>query len=458
MGIGYSGLLFLMPRKSNPIKALQQSDSKTSLPNMPATIYRFTPPTCTLEIIGQKSALSRWTANDALKTVRFKLVFDDPRQATSRQVAIEGSKAELTQLQTAVDRYVQTQLNSSFNLGSFSSDDISTANLPYLQPQGLTNHQLFFGSLSHNSDRQTIVLGTIQLFDLVAALEDYQTKITALPEIERAKSASQVVPLWGKVAAAAIAIASITTVANLFKPQVQQNIASDRESAESNSAIPELSEITPPNSPDANRQAVNPKLGEPLSSAKRLPPPPAVETPKPKPDIPDPADYPLSQVARQSGLDNSTELEKSPERSPKAEAEKGELANPNRQKIVADLDRDANTNPDINTQAEDPVSPEPNIAANSSTPLSQQQEIIAYFEQNWQPPADLQQSLEYRLLINSNGAIERVVPLGKAARLYLSQTKIPVNGKSFVTPSPTEQSSTIRLLLNPDGKVQAFTE
>ena len=80
---------------------------------MPSTIHRFTPPTCTLEIISQKP-LVRWTTRKISPKARFKLRFDDPRQATSRQVTIQGSQADLLQLQTAIDSYVQTQLQSSF--------------------------------------------------------------------------------------------------------------------------------------------------------------------------------------------------------------------------------------------------------------------------------------------------------------------------------------------------------
>ncbi|MEO0837118.1 MAG: hypothetical protein AAFY16_14395, partial [Cyanobacteria bacterium J06642_3] len=91
-------------------------------------------------------------------------------------------------------------------------------------------------------------------------------------------------------------------------------------------------------------------------------------------------------------------------------------------------------------------------------PASQIQEVTTYFKNHWQPPADLKQSLEYRLLLNADGSIKRIIPLGKASRLYLSRTKIPVNGESFISPPSPSQSSTIRLLLNPDGQIQAFGE
>jgi len=90
--------------------------------------------------------------------------------------------------------------------------------------------------------------------------------------------------------------------------------------------------------------------------------------------------------------------------------------------------------------------------------LSQTQEIAAYFENNWQPPETLQQSLEYRLFVAPDGSIQKVIPLGKAARTYLDKTKIPLNGESFISPVSTKQSVKVRLLLNPNGKVQAFEE
>ena len=430
-----------------------------SLFKMPSTIHRFTPPTCTLEIIGQKSPLSRWTNNDVLKKVRFKLRFDDPRQTTARQVTIEGSQEDLLLLQTVINNYVQTQLHNSLKLvenNPFISDDTRVdKQLPDLKPQGLMHHELFFGSLAHDSDRQKLKLGTVQLFDLVTALEAYQTKFATLPDVNSA-SAQKVIPLWGKIAAVAIATASIATVTAVLKPQPQQ-IASDRSQPESNQAIPEFSEITPPNAPDSDRQPATPKLGESISSAKRLPPPPAVDTPKPKPDIPDPADYPLSKVARQSGFDRQklAQQKKSLPQSTEAETE---ITSP------ADTTTQSPQNTEVNIEAESDISEletaeVDRLAAKSSSPqLSQVREVTAYFENNWQPPENLKQGLEYRLVIAPDGSIQRVIPLGKAARIYLSQTKIPVNGESFISPVAKTQPATIRLLLNPDGKVQAFTE
>ena len=124
--------------------------------------------------------------------------------------------------------------------------------------------------------------------------------------------------------------------------------------------------------------------------------------------------------------------------------------NQNRQKIEPDVESDF--------QAEDTVTTEDLTAKSSSTQLSQTQEVIAYFKDNWQPPENLKQSLEYRLFITPDGSIQRVIPLGKAARIYLDKTAIPIDGEPFISPVSTDRTATVRVLLNPDGKVQAFEE
>ena len=272
----------------------------------------------------------------------------------------------------------------------------------------------------------------------------------------------------------AIVTASIGTVISLFKPEPQPNIISDRSQSESSPVIPELSEITPPATPDGDSQTATPKLGEPIASARRLPPPPAVETPKPKPNIPDPADYPLSQVARQSGLnDSANDLARQKKSPPSTEAETQIEVSP--EIITSPSDRETKADTELNVQTDTDTVPStedlttnPSIQPNQkllnpkktelALSVSQTREVAAYFRKNWQPPENLKQSLEYRLFIAPNGSIQQIIPLGKAARMYLSKTKIPVNGESFISPISTDRTATIRLLLNPDGKVQAFEE
>ena len=462
---------------------------------MASTIHRFTPPTCTLEIQGNKSPLSRWTNQALLKNFRFQLKFDDPRQPTANQVTVTGDRQDMEQLQIGVDSYIQKFLYSSFKLNNDSSLDSriknqSPQNQLYLQSQGLSKHELFLGKLSHDGNIDRIQLSTVQLFDLVTALEAYKTQIAALPELKSTRS-KKVIPLWSSVAAVMIAAIGITTFA--LRSPSPPNVASSSkpESSEDNS---QLDDVVPPQLPETAQKPVpQPKLNESLSSSTRLPPPPAVNSPKPKPDIPDPADYDLSEVARQSGLNDSA-TEKNTVNQPieskiqipaETRTDKEEFSQDTAieqdlsQIRITDLDQSditlrSTTEIDPNSGQElAPLNKSPVITreesvisgqnsdvalSNSRSQPSQLQEVKAYFQEKWQPPAELKQSLEYRLILNPDGSIKRVVALGKAAKLYLSKTNIPVQGEPFISPISESQKSQVRLLLSPDGRVQAFTE
>lgn len=444
---------------------------------MSTTIHRFTPPTCTLEITSRRSPLSRWTNKNILNKFQFRLRFDDPREPTAKQVTIEGNERELQQLETAIDLYVREYLSPITSKDNLESTAKFKHDRPYLTSKGLVNHELSLGSLTHNGNNHKITLSTVQLFDLMTGLEAFNSHLATLPETQ-ARSQKNI-PLWGGIAAVAISAIAIARI--LVRSPLQQNIASSPEArSESQTEIPELDEIFPPQKPDISEQPRSqPQLNDPLASAKRLPPPPAVDTPKPKPNIPDPADYPLPDVAQQSGLDNLSEIETTG-----AEQTESTIGIPAK---TADSERVTSSESTVNTaepqttartktQLETTTEPELDIASNDSSALSpeeqtqsdialnsasqpsQIQQVTAYFQEKWQPPTELKQSLEYRLILNADGSIKRVIPLGKASALYLSQTNIPVNGESFISAIPESQPATVRLLLSPNGKVQAFTE
>jgi hypothetical protein len=444
---------------------------------MSSKIHRFTPPTCTLEITEPKLPLPCRQPLDPAKQLQFELRFDDPRQTTVKQITIRGNQQDFRELQRAINHYIQIQLQSSFQVNNLQPDLGSKTrdreqSIPYLTPQGLMHHELFFGSLTHDSDRPSIRLGTVQLFDLVTALEAYQTKILALSEVEQLRPWQKIMPLWGGIAAVAM-IAAIA-MAMILKSQSQPKTTSEALPSQIPDSIPELTEITPPPAPNPDQQSVDPlEPIEAIASSKRLPPPPAVETPKPKPDIPDPADYELADVGLQSGFGTtakakipgnqksqsaSSTLAKIPIATSAPQAEITPRNQAQDQSDVKDVEpKDLETKSTIVDNFLQ--KPAPRIAARQSIPIpSPTEEVAAYFEHKWQPPADLDQSLEYRLLLDENGSIKRVVPLGKAAQLYLSQTNIPINGEPFISPLSKSQPATIRLLLNPQGGVQVFAE
>jgi Domain of unknown function (DUF4335) len=445
------------------------------------TIHRFTPPTCTLEIKAKKSPLSRWTKKEALKKLHFRLSFDDPRIPESKQVTIKGNRNQLEQLHEAVSNYIQEFLQASFQLTNKPETDLESnlksSTKPYLKRQGLVSHELFFGSLAYQTSEPQIKLSTVQLFDLVTALEEYSTQIATVPELATCKD-SKIISLWAGITAAAIVAVGLTIIA--IKSQSPRNIALPQKS-EPSVAIPQLDDVISPQvSESAKKTTSQPQLNEPLSSTKKLPPPPAVDTPKPPPNIPDPAKYSLPEVASQSGFKISSEATihsenkansfnqqtkslvtmapKSTAISPVAPEKKANLdesaKNRNRQISKPDISQ-----PGLSAKSATANDSDSNLALNGSIPETDQlKEVKAYFQDKWQPPAELKQSLEYRLILNTDGSVQRIVAIGKASEIYLDRTNIPLRGQSFISPLRDQESSIIRLLLNPDGDVTAFAE
>lgn len=441
-----------------------------------ATIHRFTPPTCTLEIKAKKSPLSRWTKKEVLKKLHFRLSFDDPRIPESKQVTIKGDRTQLEQLHEAVSNYIQEFLHASFQPTNKPKTDLErnlkSSTKPYLQSQGLVSHELFFGSLANQTSEPQIKLSTVQLFDLVTALEEYSTQIAAVPELGTPQG-SKIIPLWGGIAAATIVAVGFTIT---IKSQSPQNVASSQK-IEPSVVIPQLDDVIPPQVSKLTKKPTSqPQLTESLSSTKKLPPPPAVDTPKPQPNIPDPAKYSLPEVASQSGFKippDATIHSENKASSPNQETESVITMAPKATAISPAASKKNSNLEDLDTKKGDRNISKPglseklapanhsnsNLALNSSIPeTGQLKEVKAYFKDKWQPPAELKQSLEYRLILNIDGSVQRIVAIGKASEIYLDRTNIPLRGQSFISPLRDHKSSTIRLLLNPDGDVTAFAE
>ena len=108
------------------------------------------------------------------------------------------------------------------------------------------------------------------------------------------------------------------------------------------------------------------------------------------------------------------------------------------------------------------------IASNSNNPAQNQYNLLdtipqvaearQYFQERWQPPNDLTQTLEYQLLIKPDGSLDQSIPLGKAATLYLAKLPLPAQGTPFLSPLSTPDEQTLRLVLSPNGRVRAFLE
>lgn len=85
-------------------------------------------------------------------------------------------------------------------------------------------------------------------------------------------------------------------------------------------------------------------------------------------------------------------------------------------------------------------------------------EAREYLKKRWQPPTGLGQTLEYSLIVSVDGTVERIFPLNKAAREFVDNAGMPEVGKPFVSANTRGQNVRIRVVLSPDGKVQAFPD
>ena len=444
---------------------------------------RFTPPTCTLEIEATSSSLSPWTKRKAIKDVQFQLSFDDPRLTEEEQVTIKGDRTQLEQLYQAINNYIQNFLQQSslekiLSPSPSSTTDDSTQ--PYLKPQGLVTHELFLGSLGDDNSGDKIKLSTIQLFDLVTALEDYQLEIAAIPNLNA--SDRKKLPWWTTAVASIVAIIGLAVLGfNLFK-QSSTNLqsASSLQESESVSNKPKIerdkkNEVIPPQVTKVTKSPEQPatqrKLEDPLSSEKTLPPPPPVDRPKPPPaNVPDFSKYPLPKPARIPTIKPRIAKKPKPNQpsTPPSESDLALNSKPDNIEIPevpplppsllpteADIIDNSVAKADSNgSQEQSFQSAEPEKSVN--TP--QLKEVKQYFQQKWQPPAELKQTIEYRLVISSNGSIVRITPIGKASAIFIDRTNIPLMGESFISPSAGKGNQIIRLLLSPDGDVKTFLE
>jgi hypothetical protein len=319
------------------------------MPLSSSVLRRYTPPTCTLEIVAKTSPLSRWVGKSVVKDLRFELHFDDPRQPDEKLVTIKGDRTELDVLYEAVSHYIQNFLNTSpqplpwTNLTSSlqpDNPDESESNTPEpaspisivtsdqpsenqeselpstklqplkpwtlplgitLQAKGLVTHELVLGQLANEDSGSVVYLSVLQLFDLATALDDYAAEILALPNLNRAGKA-KVLPLWTKAAAIVVLAVGVTTAgvrwfnqSQLTQETATLNTASDAPEEVPSNLAQELPTPTPSPLPSPPSPIPTPTVPPSLANAPTVPPPKPVKPPAPSTRSSSPAPAPQRQ-------------------------------------------------------------------------------------------------------------------------------------------------------------------
>lgn len=569
------------------------------MPLTNSVIRRYTPPTCTLEVLAQSSSLSRWVGKSVLKDLRFELRFDDPQQPKEQRIVIRGDRDQLEALCAAVTNYVQgfLQMSPENFWANFSgledssqvSDDpesqdpelqeqlqspVSTQTVNnftnqipeteiHIRPSNHLTHNLFLGSLGYQVPNPVVKLSLLQLFDLATALDEYSSDVLALPALYQSRSPFGI-PAWAPVAAVLILAAGLIPFTYQYAVQSRK----ERQTAKKTAPKEEQVALKSPSTldlpiPTPALTPTEPLPSVPLGSSLSIPGsnlPPAPQT-SPQPFATAPV-TPVTPVTPQASLKTTTpslsassptssftspsqsspgnvltapqitaNLPSSGGKTPPSTSTKPQEAGvqPNslQQNNTASnppggvvtpgnglLPSSPNTTtggisssiptipPSISTAAPNtPISnapssrsgnpfldPQNNLPTSTSvapedtsklverlrqgrnTPTNvatgntgfdfktQLSEARQFLQKRWEPPSGLKQALEYSLIVGVDGTIERIFPLGKAARLYVDRTGMPLIGERFVSPNRNGQPMRIRAVLSPNGKVQTFVE
>jgi len=355
---------------------------------------------------------------------------------------------------------------------------------PTLKPKGLLAHEFGVGSLEVVPAVSAIQLSVSQLFDLADALEQFSTDIEVLPALDKAKRRKTTI-VWASTAAAAILAVGITAL-SLKMYQTAQRQADVVASGQKSNSQSKIQNVVPPvpNAPD-NAPVPSPTL-PPSLNRDALPPPPTVQEPPapprtasvpvvappyrslpPAPEAPSAPDKPTVAIVPNEKPQSSTDkssvapapmFEETP--TPKKNLDLPALPPLAPQNAIPEGET-ANSVPqgEPNQTALVPSTAAPSQRTNNLLDtIPQVAEVREYFQARWKAPEELNQRIEYRLTLNREGAIARIMPLGKAASIYLDRTQMPLMNTNFVSPLKTGDNATIRLVLSPDGEVKTFLE
>lgn len=482
-------------------------------------VKRYTPPTCILEIYQKVFLIPLPNFSVESSNMMFQLHFDDPRLPQEDKITIKGDSSLFKILTEEVNNYISEYLHkktliqltkkSQENLFPFNSTE--TINISLIE-NGLCHHQLYY-----SPDAKIINLTNTQLFDLANTLEKYQQESATIYQKQINRYWKRISLVSGLLVLTSL-IGGFLWWRNQEIITSQKNEINQPIELNSDNIKPNVENVIPPSplDPETIPSIISPTETEAMKNSPTLPPPPATLTQPPIPEnngnlinspnslpippnnnqttapinitpnniLPPPPSPPIppppSLAEMPDGKDNVIAINPNPKPISKPSLPKPapinnptpSFVNNNHQspprlsslpvlESANSLSQPNNTQKVENSTNSVAINPTPNLIPNqtttkiqnSSTPISE--EIKQYFQQKWQPPDNLTQSIEYRLLINENGSLIRITPLGQTSQVFLDRTGMPLLGETISTPSP---SVTVRLILSPNGDVKTFQE
>lgn len=389
-----------------------------------------------------------------------------------------------------------------------TSTSVHTASIFYLQPKGLLTHDLFLGPLETEVSGPCVSLSALQLFDLATALDEFAAEAVALPQLNRLIWL-QAPPPWAKAAAMVILTVGLTTITVKLLDRVGGSSRNTTKApspptsspAAQNPLFAQAPIVPPP--PIASPTLINPlggtktPLAAPLlkTPGRLLPPSSLVAPPQPRNGsqpafvIPEtgttsPQSHSLptprtslaqSSYSKPSARAGSSSSQQSTVAKSQGQPEAASTPIPpptipappslnnSRRKQGGELQDNlpqltasspTNSSDSLSRRSGAIADSEPNSRLFDTIP--QVAQVRSYFQKRWQPPEEVTQPLEYHLMLNGNGSIDRIIPLSSAAATYLNRTNMPALGQPFVSATDKGSIPTIRLVLYPNGRVETF--
>ncbi|MFN4280428.1 DUF4335 domain-containing protein [Thermosynechococcus sp.] len=378
-----------------------------------STTLSYSQPTCQLDVAAEFLPFSQKLRRVPVRSLHFTL-------ALGEKLSFEGNDRQLYQLKTLVNEYVEAFLSHHP-----APTEVTAAGF-VLRSRSPLEHEL------HLPDGRVILLQLTELYDLVTVLDEWSAVMEPLPElVERAQSIIAQIPIWVKSAAVAVGVVAAFTLVTqrwLIPPasMVVTSPEAAREEPNLPSPLPESPEtpqLAPLPSPPATPPATSTLV--PLPSPPEMPPSASLPAPPPPAVAPPPPPIAQQPPSPQTPDQNNIVVQAPPDRAPAA------------------------------------IEPTPMIVPPIETPpvsATTLQEVKAYFQDRWRPPASLDTALEYRIVLNPDGTLAQALPLNGAAVRFIDRTPIPLRESPLVSPFGGDRPILLRLVLMPSGSVQVFGE
>lgn len=489
--------------------------------NTSNSFRRYTPPTCTLEIYHPHSLWGTFGPKPFPQHFSFQLHFDDPRLPQDDRSSIVGDRNLLERFRQKVDEYINNYLKIDNIIEECLACELPSENQEdfiSITRDSAYRHRLFYHSLFPKEEIIEVVLTNTQLLDFLNALSSYHldsSKPTTIVDESISSNLGLSIFLTALVCLVGGGIwwryekqmASNTNEEQFIQEDIKPNIEGvvPPSSLDPNTLPPIIapevpenlknrnpllppSRVTPPpqvNEPNgANNGIVNNNNGNQQAEVIISPPPlaPSISNLPPPPMMMENSNTsniigikPSLSPVNPSFQSNQTPVISTPQY-PSRLSSLPVLQSSNSEKIQNPLPTSSKNTPNViqpgintlNSVSPSVIENMPNFSQQISkldSSLNDQKsgsvvsnDVKKYFQNKWQPPENLKQSIEYRLNFSQNGSLSKITPIGQVAIIFLDRTQMPLLGEKIASSFTDTDQVTVRLILSPNGNVQTFNE